>query len=133
MKGRTQETRLGTRLSPEILRILKSRDGFISSLPLIWTLKQTPIEPPSRAARSGMLEILKSISDLKRVPMDHSRNRIDNGMRDQHIFQSVMSKKIFRSRITFWKLPLFKGGRALPPGPVACEFAGRIRPEFAVL
>ena len=65
MKGRTQETRLGTRLSPEIFRILKSRDGCISALPLIWTLKQTPIEPPSRAARSGMLEILKSISDLK--------------------------------------------------------------------
>ena len=65
MKGRTQETRLGTRLSPEIFRILKSRDGFISALPLIWMLKQTPIEPPSRAARSGMLQILKSISDLK--------------------------------------------------------------------
>ena len=65
MKCRTQETRLGTRLSPEIFRILKSRDGFISALPLIWTLRQTPIEPPSHAARSGMLEILKSISNLK--------------------------------------------------------------------
>ena len=40
MKGRTKETRLGTRLSPEISRILKSRDGFISALPLIWTLKK---------------------------------------------------------------------------------------------
>ena len=65
MKGRTQETHLGTRLSPEIFRILKSRDGFISALPLIWTLKQTPVEPPSHAARSGILEILKSISDMK--------------------------------------------------------------------
>ena len=65
MKGRTQETRLGTRLSREIFHILKSRNGFISALPLIWTLKQTPIEPSSRAARSGMLEILKWISDLK--------------------------------------------------------------------
>ena len=59
MKGRTHETRLGTRLSPEIFCILKSRDGFISALPLIWTLKQTPIELPSRAAHSGMLEILE--------------------------------------------------------------------------
>ena len=59
MKGRTQETRLGTRLSPEMIRILKSRDSFISALLLIWKLKQTPIEPPSRAARSGILEILK--------------------------------------------------------------------------
>ena len=65
MKGSTQETRLGTALRPEIFRILKSRDSFISALPLIWTLKHTPIEPPSRAARSSMLEILKSISDLK--------------------------------------------------------------------
>ena len=55
--------------------------------------------------------------------MDHSRNRIDNGMRNQHTFESVMSHNFFRSRITFWKLPLFKRGRALPPAPVACEFA----------
>ena len=59
--------------------------------------------------------------------MDHSRNRIDNAMRNQHIFQCVVSNNFFPSRITFWKLPLFKGGRALPPAPVACEFAGRIR------
>ena len=65
--------------------------------------------------------------------MDHSRNKIDNEMRNQHIFQSVMSNNFFRSRIMFWKLPLFKGGRALPPAPVACEFAGRSRPEFSVL
>ena len=65
--------------------------------------------------------------------MDHSSFRIDNGMQNQHIFQSVMSNNFFRSRITFWKLALFKGGRALPPAPVACEVAGRICPEFAVL
>ena len=65
--------------------------------------------------------------------MDLSRNGIDHGMRNQHIFQPVISNNFFRSRITFWKLPLFKGGRALPSAPVACEFVGRIRPEFAVL
>ena len=59
--------------------------------------------------------------------MDHSRNRIDNGMRNQHTFESVMSHNFFQSRITFWKLPLFKKGarcrRRLSPANSQAEFA----------